>query len=569
MHVDFLTLACLRNDLKALRDARVQNLVFTNTNTLAIELYAGQRTNLVLDVSQQHSRAYLTHTKPRRGVETETPLLLLLRKYVRSGRLRDVTQPLGERILEFHFENENGRTLLVAEVMGKFSNLLLVDDEGIVLECVRRITIQQNRFRATLPNHPYEPPPVLQRPLPHELSEFEWQGILQNADPDELLHKVLVRAASAVSPTVARELAARATGHFDAKVSEARALALVDAADALFDPLESGHWLPHVALDEEGEVIAFAPYPLTQYEISEPVDSISEGIERYFAQKLDTDGYAAVRQRVGALLAGAQKEVDSRLYQLRSQLIDPAEVEALRESGELLLSYQWQVPRGADVVELPDFTGKTRRITLEPTLNAVDNAKRYFTRYDKRKKAADELPPLVESAEQDAAYLAELANDLERAEERPEIDAVREALTTGGFTRAQKKRRAMGGTIKGPRRVMLGDYVALVGRNAKQNDEVTFKLGSPDDLWLHARGVPGSHVILKTNGRTPPAPILDQAAALAGYYSQARGNTDAAVDVTERRQVRRMSGARPGLVTYRNERTLYVRPKAAEEVEDE
>lgn len=569
MHVDFLTLACLRNDLKSLRDARVQNIVFTDTNTLAIELYAGQRTNLVLDVSQQHSRAYLTDIKPRRGVETETPLLLLLRKYVRSGRLRDVTQPLGERILEFHFENENGRTLLVAEVMGKYSNMLLVDDDGIVLECVRRVTIQQNRFRATLPNHPYEPPPLLQRPLPHEMSEFDWQTVLHNADPDELLHKILVRAASAVSPTVARELAARATGHFDAKVSEARALALVDAADALFDPLESGHWLPHVALDEEGEVIAFAPYPLTQFEISEPVDSISEGIERFFAQKLDTDAYAAVRRRVGDLLAGAQKEVDSRLYQLRTQLIDPAEVEALRESGELLLSYQWQVPKGAEVVELPDFTGKTRRISLDATLNAVDNAKRYFARYDKRKKAADELPPLVESAEQDAAYLAELANDLDRAEERPEIDAVREALMAGGFTRGQKKRRAMGGTIKGPRRVMVGDFVALVGRNAKQNDEVTFKLGGPDDLWLHARGVPGSHVILKTGGRTPPVAIVDQAAALAGYYSQARGNTDAAVDVTERRQVRRISGARPGLVTYRNERTLYVRPRAADELEDE
>jgi predicted ribosome quality control (RQC) complex YloA/Tae2 family protein len=569
MHVDFLTLACLRNDLKRMRDARVQNLLFTDATTLAIELYAGWRTNLVLDVSQQHSRAFLTENKPRRGVETETPLLLLLRKYVRSARLRDVTQPMGERILEFHFEGENGRTLLVAEVMGKYSNLLLVDDDGIVLECVRRVTVQQNRFRATLPNHPYEPPPLLQRPMPHQLREVEWNGILQGADPDELLHKVLVRSASAVSPTVARELAARATGHFDAKVSEVRALALVDAADALFDPLESGHWLPHVALDEEGEVIAFAPYPLTQYEISEPVDSISEGIQRYFAQKLDTDAYAAVRQRVNTLLAGAQKEVDSRLYQLRSQLIDPAEVEALRESGEILLSYQWQVPKGANVVELPDFTGKTRRITLEPTLNPVDNAKRYFARYDKRKKAADELPPLVESAEQDSAYLAELANDLNSAEERPEIDAVREALMAGGFTRGAKKRRAMGGAIKGPRRVMLGDYVALVGRNAKQNDEVTFKLGSPDDLWLHARGVPGSHVILKTGGRTPPTPVLDQAAALAGYYSQARGNTDAAIDVTERRQVRRISGARPGLVTYRNERTLYVRPRAAEEVEDE
>ncbi len=569
MHVDFLTLAALRDELKQMRDARVQNAVFTDESSLALELYAGRRATLLIDVNQQHSRAYLLDDKARRGTEIETPLLLLIKKYVKGGRLRNVTQPLGERILQFHFEGEHGPTTLIAEIMGKFSNLLLVDEAGVVLECVRRVTIQQNRFRATLPNHPYEPPPLLQRPLVNTLTEFEWQGILRSAEPDAILHPVLVKVASGVSPTLAREIVARATGHFDAKVSDANALALVDAADALLAPLENGEWLPHIALDEEGAVIAFAPYNLTQFEFSEPVDSISEGMQRYFASKLDTDAYAAVRRRIGELLEAAQKEVDSRLYQLRSQLIDPTEVEILREAGEILLAYQWQVPRGAEVVELPDFSGKTRRITLDPTMTAVDNAKRYFGRYDKKKRAAEELPPLVQTAEQDAAYLTELANDLQAAEERPELDAVREALVAAGFAKGNKRRRATGGVIRGPRRVLLGEVTVFIGRNAKQNDEVTFRVAGTDDLWFHARGVPGSHVILKTGGRTVSNALLEQAAALAAYYSQARGNTETAVDVTERRNVRRISGARPGLVTYRNERTLYARPRPVEDVEDE
>jgi predicted ribosome quality control (RQC) complex YloA/Tae2 family protein len=145
---------------------------------------------------------------------------------------------------------------------------------------------------------------------------------------------------------------------------------------------------------------------------------------------------------------------------------------------------------------------------------------------------------------------------------------VREALIEAGFM-AKKRQRGGGGVVRGPRRVVLGDWVALVGRNSRQNDEVTFQRAAPDDLWFHARGVPGSHVILKTAGREAPAEVVERAASLAAYYSQARGSRDVAVDLTERRHVRRISGGRPGLVTYRNERTLHVRPLSADEITED
>jgi predicted ribosome quality control (RQC) complex YloA/Tae2 family protein len=254
---------------------------------------------------------------------------------------------------------------------------------------------------------------------------------------------------------------------------------------------------------------------------------------------------------------------------LRSQHVDSAEVERLRESGELLLAYQWQVQKGSDSVEVFDYEGEPRRIALDPTQTPVENAQRYFTRYEKKKRAAEEVPPRVEAAEADISFLQGLENDLQQAEERPEIDAVRDALVSAGLVHTPKRRR--GGTmpVRGPRRVVLGQWTILIGRNSQQNDEVTFRYGAPEDLWFHARGVPGSHVILKTAGREPSPEIIERAAALAAHYSQARGNREADVVVTERRHVRRISGARPGLVTYRNERTLRVSPMAAEEAGEE
>ncbi|MDQ4077138.1 MAG: NFACT family protein, partial [Chloroflexota bacterium] len=381
-------------------------------------------------------------------------------------------------------------------------------------------------------------------------------------------YRLLVSELAGVSPTLAREMAARAIGEPEGPVEDAESMAMIDVVMELFVPLETGEWDPHVALDEEGAVIAFAPYELSQFEQSETVESISEAMQRYFAARMDVDAYAAARRRVADMLGEAHKRIESTLYQLRSQVVEPAEVDRLRENGELLLAYQWQVPKGADAVEVPDFEGNPRRISLDPTLTPVENAQRLFTRYEKKKRAAEQVPLRIRAAEQDLAFIESLANDLEQAEERPEIEAVREALVEGGFVPEQKRRRGGGGVVRGPRRVPVGDWLALVGRNSKQNDEVTFQYGASDDLWFHARGVPGAHVILKRAGREVPEEIIQQAASLAAYYSQARGSTDVAVDVTERQHVRRISGARPGLVTYRNERTLHVKPLAAEEVEE-
>lgn len=560
MHVDHLTLACLRDRLDGLLGARIQRVVLPDGRSVGLELYAGERLQLLISANTEHPRMLLVPKKLRRGVQTAPPLLLLLRKWVRNSRLVDVSQPAWERILTLHIEGEAGPCRIVAELIGHYSNVILVGPDGDVLEAVKHVGPEINRYRVTLPAHPYEPPPQPpgRRP-PVAVTAEEWARILSSTEADQALHRVLTSQLFGVSPTAAREVAARVTGDPEAEARAAAPDRIAQALAELFSPLDDGVWAPHVALDDEERVIAFAPYELRQFERSERVAEISEAMWRYFEERITSDAYATARQRVRKLIDNAVSSVERALTQVRAQRVDEAQVEALREAGELLLSYQHRIEPGAEEVTVPGYDGEPRSIALDPDLTPVENAQAIFERYRKAKRAAKEIPARIRALKADLAYLDQLAGDLALAESRPEIDAVHEALSEAGWA-PRKPKQSSSGMAKRPRRFDIEDFPIFVGRNAPQNEQVTFERGDPDDLWLHARGLAGAHVIVKSGGRNVPDEVVEGAARLAAYYSSARESDQVDVDVTERRFVKRAPGRRPGMVTYRNERTLLVEP---------
>jgi len=539
MHVDHLTLACFRDRLDGLLGARVQRVVLPDERSVGLELYAGERFQLLMSADTEHPRMLMVPHKLRRGVQTATPLLLLLRKWVDGSRLVDVTQPPWERILTLHFDGRAGPCRLIAELIGRYSNLILVDAQGDVMEAVKRVGPEINRYRVTLPAHPYQ----------------------ASAEGDQPLHRMLTSQLFGVSPTVAREVAARVLGDPEGRVQGASPEGIVQALHELFAPLEHGRWDPHIALDPSEAVVAFAPYRLSQFEAVQPVPTISEAMWRYFKERLASDAYASARRRVRELLNNARSSLEHALDQVRGQLVQEDQIEALREAGELLLAYQHQVEPGAEEVTVPDYGGKPMSIDLDPALSAVENAQAIFQRYRKARRAAKEIPVRVRALEADLAYLEHLETDLTLAEMRPEIDAVHEALVDAGWA-PRKRKRISGEMTRRPRRFDLGGYAVFVGRNAAQNEEVTFQRANPEDLWLHVRGRPGAHVVIKSEGRPVPEDVVEQAAALAAYYSSVRRSERVHVDVTERRFLKRARGSRPGMVTYRNERTLNVKPQA-------
>jgi predicted ribosome quality control (RQC) complex YloA/Tae2 family protein len=283
----------------------------------------------------------------------------------------------------------------------------------------------------------------------------------------------------------------------------------------------------------------------------------------YFQQRLTTDTYAAARQSVRKLIDEATSRVQHAIGQVGTQMVDQEHVEALREAGELLLTYQNRVDRGASKVTLPGYDGQPRTIELDPQLSPVENAQATFKRYRKAARAARQIPARIRALKADLAYLKQLDIDLQLADSRPEIDAVHEALADAGWA-SEKPKHSSSRMVERPRRFDIGGFPVYVGRNATQNEQVTFERGNPHDLWLHARGLPGAHVIVKSSRRDVPAEVITGAAQLAAYYSAARRSEQVEVDVTERRFVRRLAGGRPGQVTYRNEETLRVNPPIAE-----
>jgi predicted ribosome quality control (RQC) complex YloA/Tae2 family protein len=567
MYFDALTMAAVADELRGkVLGGRVQKVLLPASLSLGLEIYAHRKRHYLLaSAHTQEDRVHLASKKLRRGVETATPLLLLLRKYGRGAHIDRLEQPPFERVLHVGLDHhEHGCTTLVIEVMGRYSNIILVDAGGVVMDCVKRVGPEMSRYRTILPGQPYRPPPPQEKLAPSDLTELRLRHIIEAQPPDVPLWRGLVRGLKGVSPLLAQELAFRATGRRETLVGELEKMSpLLAAIGDLFSLLESGRWQPSV-VREEGEIAVFAPYPLTQHEGHEPLASISQAVEGYYADMAGEEPYGFLRQSLGRVIARGRERQQKKRRALERSLVAREEVETLRQKGEWILAYATQIAPGQEelVVELepgqPPLT-----IALDPQSSPVENAQRYFRDYRKAKDGAEEIPALLARVEWELRYLDQLEADLELASTQPEVQEVRQALSEAGYMKGQKRQRrpprSQPLTFRSPDGLTI-----LVGKNSRQNEEVTFRRASAGDLWLHARGVPGAHVIIRSGRQEVPEATLHQAAGLAAYFSQARGATRVEVDYTQRRHVRRVRGARPGLVIYDHEQTIYVTPRGPE-----
>ncbi len=575
---DVLTLAALADECaRTFARGRVQKVVQTGPLAVALELYAGQRWGLVVDVSPQEPKLFLTRAIPAGDPEQVTPFLLLMRKYVRGARLVGVEQVPLERILRFRFasvlveERRGGteripvETELVVELMGRHSNAILVAADGRVLDAIKRVPPAMSAVRPILPNRPYEPPPPQLKQDPRRLTPEALATLLAHARPDSDLPTLLVQQLAAFSPQMAREAVYRALGTTAVTVAEVRgrsevAERLYAAIASVLEPLETGRFEPTV-YRSDGVPVAFAAIRLHYLQglAVEACTTMSEAIERYFADRPaaveeTTDRYAQRRRRLLEAIARERSRVEARLRALEQEQQRAAEAERWRTMGEAILAAIGEIAPGQQELV---FDGL--RIPLDPERTPVENAQTYFERYRKAKAAAEQVPARLEATRLVLEYLQQLEALAMVAETAETLELLRQELglldsgstTSGSGKRTGQRKLRVWRTERGDR--------IVVGRNARENDWVTFSLARPDDAWLHARGLAGSHVIVQWAG-PEDARVLEQAASLAAWYSEGRDSTRVAVDVTQRRHVRRIPGAAPGLVRYRNERTLHVRP---------
>jgi predicted ribosome quality control (RQC) complex YloA/Tae2 family protein len=615
MFVDALTLCAVADELGALlTGARVEDIIQPTPQAIAIQCWTGARTHwLMLSAHPQHARLHVVQEKPRKLTTEPPPFVMLLRKHLEGQRLMSIRQPRWERLIELGFGRRAGEgtslephVWLIIEVMGRISNLVLCDANGVILGSLRQVGAEVNRYREIAPHISYKYPPLPQRLL-HGQSVPRLEGTtltgeelrlgvqesMQTTNTASRLWQVLAGQVLGFSPLLAREAIYRAIGDAEAFVQAdlpwERIAEQVRGLAALYD---THQWQP-VLLEEAngGTPRGFAVYEVRhRSDLSRrPFERVNEVLDCYFRGVEWRDALTGAKADILRALQTHRERCLRKAESLGRDLAETQEGEKLRIEGEVLLAFGQKVVPGqaSFTVENPFAPGdapEMMKIALDPQLTAVENANQRFARYHKLRRAGAQIPEQIERNRAELAHLEQLLTDLHLAETPAEVVQVRAEIVEAGYLRTNKQERRQkagkgktGKQGKGQQRqVDVGaplrqqsseGFLILVGKNSRQNEEVTFREAGSSDLWLHARGVPGAHVIIKSGGRQVPRRTLEEAARLAAYYSQSRGNNSVPVDYTQQRYVRHMKGGGPGMVIYEHERTLSVAPEEARQKE--
>ena len=564
MYFDALTMACVVDELRdQILGGRVQQVLLIDKLSVGLEIYAQhQRQYLLASAHAQMARVHLAAEKLRRGVDKETGLLLLLRKYIRGAILSSISQPPYERILCLEFDHpEFGCTQLMIEIMGRHSNVILVDAADQVLDAVKRVTPQMSSKRPILPNTPYTPPPPQDKLAPSELTEYRLRLILEAPDPKTQVWQALVRGLRGMSPLLAREISYRALGQARAPIAQVKRLTpLLEAMGELLAPLEHHQWQPTIVRDDNQPVV-YGPYPVTHRGTPEAMPSLSMAIDAFVQAQASADPYAAAKRPVREAIARARSRLERQRQALQRSLHKAKKADLWRQWGEWILAYAHTIHPGQTELLADTGQGEPLAIPLDPAQTPADNAQTYFARYRKAQRAAEAGPARLQKVQFALRDLDQLETDLELASSRPEIEEVRAALIEAGHLQTKKRKAPKPGRSQ-PLSLTSPDGIGiLIGRNSRQNDQVTFRLATGDHWWFHVRGAPGSHVIVRSEQDTLPPDTVQRAAELAAYFSRYRDEAEVQVDYTRRRYVRRIPKAAPGLVTYQREQSIRVRPR--------
>ena len=569
MAFDGITVRALKNELNtALSELYVSRISQPEKDEILLTLKGrGTQTRLLLSASPSYPLVYLCD-KNRPGPAAAPNFCMVLRKHLSNARFLSVAQPGLERILRLEFEHaddlgDRKKKVLVAELMGKHSNLILLNDREEIIDSIRHISHLQSSLREVLPQKPYFVPTQSDRSDP------------LSADPASLIRtlkaqnmpsqKALYSAYTGISPSFASELFYRAGIDGDlpfsalsAEEQEAFARVFVNA----FQEIVAGAFHPCIYYEDQ-EPVEFSCLPYQKYPAlrMETFPTVSEMLLQYYGTKQQ---FSRIRQRSSDLRRVVQTHLErsSKKWDLqRKQLSDCGKMEKYRLWGELLKAYFYQIPDGAKSYDAYDWnTDQTVTVPMDPEKTAAENSQNYFSRYAKLKRTKEALSEEVKKTEQENLHLQSILTSLSLSETEADLTLIREEMTEAGFL----KKRALQKKPQQKSRPLhfksSDGFDLYVGKNNYQNDALTFQFAKGNDWWFHAKKMPGSHVILVTDGKELPDRAFEEAAALAAWYSDGRDSEKTEVDYVLRKEVKKPKGAAPGFVVYYTNYSVTITP---------
>jgi len=595
MALDGVTLAYLVNELAPqLIGARIDKIFQPEKDEIHFLLRQQGSRRLLLSTNATSPRFHLTQENKKNP--TSPPMFcMILRKHLEGGKLVGVHQSELERVVTFDIQNYNERGDLVTlqlylEIMGKHSNLILVDPTtGVILDGLRRYSHALSRYREVLPGRVYLAPPSQGKRPPIE-DEDLWRKVLYEESLDRPITSVLLARFAGVSPELAREIVIQAGLSTDIRLDQCGDIDVSRLFQA-YRRLSNPECVPNIQpclyynSTQQTRPVAFTFAPFQQYQElrMENVPSLNDAIAGFYQSKSSNNNLESKRGSLHKVVHEQHLHFSKKLKIYKDAETSATSGLAYQKWGELLTANLYQIPVGAPEIMVEDYYDpalSTVTIPLNPHLSAIDNAQRYYKRYNKAKATLRQTKPFKEAALVEIKYLDSLLVSLEQASTLAELDEIHLELVGQGYVagkhvkkqfikvkKGRLKPKAKAKSLKEvpqPRvyRSSKGRII-YVGKNNVQNDWLTMRKGKPTDLWLHVKIIPGSHVLipLEDGEEFPDDTTLEEAAALAIYYSQARGSSQVPVDYTHVKQIKKPNSAKPGMVIYDQNWTLYLTPK--------
>lgn len=574
MAFDALVAQAVALEIRELVGARLERITQVGGEEIGFAFYGRRgRSLLFYSAHAAHARLHLVGELP--SPTAPSPFALVLRRHLEGCLLEEITLPPLERVITLHFQSPpirgEKRYRLVAEIMGRHSNLILVEPgSGLILDGLKRYGRAVSRYREVFPGQPYLPPPSGTKADLLALREEDLGPLLLGAGWERPLEKALIQQLHGLGPQLAREVVARAGLDPNLPVEFCGSLELARLWQALSEirqVSETQQFQPTLVWDDHRPV-AYAAIPLKQYGglRQETVPRMSLAVERFYRELQARERREREKSRLEQLVAEQQKRWARKVALYEEALSESRAAERYRLAGELIIANLHRLTRGMTVLEAPNpyQPDEIVRLELDPSLTPAENAQRQFKKYRKARAQAEQAAQLLAQAREELAYWETVQESLERAETMEDLAEIGEELARQTAPPARPKPGAARPGTPAPLSFTSPDgYTVLVGKNNRQNDYLVARLARPEDVWLHARGFPGAHVLVRNPGGAPlPPATLEYAAGLAAFYSKARLSALVAVDYTLAKHVHKSKGARPGMVHYTDQQTILVRPLA-------
>ena len=548
-------------------DARVEKIHQPSRDTIIFHLRCREgREKLLFAANPTAPRLHLTTASPENPAEPPM-FCMLLRKHLMGARLNSVAQIPMERCAVFTFDctDEMGfpvQKKLVCELMGRTCNIYLLAPEGRIIDCLRRIGLDESAKRAALPGLNYQEPEPVTKQDPRNWTTDDYVNLLR-APGSDVLSQRLMDELGGLSPLVCREAALFAAGSTDARVEDLNIDAAADKLDLFFRE-HLNHPRPCYYALPDGTPKQFAFCPIREYGEYREAASFGALLDMYYTVRDRKDAMRQKSQAVRKTVQNLCTRITRKLAIQEKELEATFDRERLRQLGDIVTANIHRIVKGQTVIQCEDFYDEEMKvidIPISPILSPQQNAAKFYKDYAKLKNAEKELTKQIAIGEEELHYLKSVLDELSRADTEAELEEIRRELQDGGYIKADAgKKRMKQGKVPPMRFESTDGYPIYVGRNNRQNDELTFRLARKDDIWCHASKVHGSHVIISCGGTKPPDDTITQAAQLAAYYSETTAGQNIPVDVTPVKQVKKLPGAKPGMVIYHTYRTVIANP---------